>query len=115
MSPETVAALSAASVAVVSAGGTVMTAVVGRRQPRGQQRRDDFEAVTKRLDKDIARLERRADEHEAEADELRATVHYLARWTRMLVACVRGAGLEPPAQPQPVPVEVQRHLMDLDI
>lgn len=122
MSPEMVTALSALGVASVTAAGGVVTAVVGRRQPRGQARRDDFAAVTDRMEKDISRLERRLDEAEGEAAAQRArltaqdfTVAYLLRWVRSLVGYVRRAGLEPPVPPQPVPPEVAPYLEDLGV
>jgi hypothetical protein len=122
VSPEMVTALSALGVASVTAAGGIVTAVVGRRQPRGQQRRDDFAAVTARLDKDIERLERRVDEQEEEGRELRVrittqdfTIQYLLRWTRSLVGYVRRSGLEPPAPPQPVPPDVEPYLSDLGV
>lgn len=122
VSPEMVTALSALGVAAVTAAGGFVTAVVGRRQPRAQARRDDFAVVTDRMERDIARLERRIDEAEAEAAAQRArittqdfTIQYLLRWVRALVAYVRRAGLEPPAPPQPVPVEVEPFLSDIGV
>jgi uncharacterized protein HemX len=124
-----VTALSALGVAGVTAAGGVVTAVVGRRQPRGQQRRDDFTAVTDRLDLHMARLERRIeeqdrriDEQEEESDRDRermaaqdTTIRYLAAWVRSLVGYIRTAQLEPPVPPQPVPQEVQPYLHDAGI
>ncbi|MFF7561973.1 hypothetical protein ACFZB4_18620 [Streptomyces pseudovenezuelae] len=115
-------ALSALAVAVVTAAGAVATAVVGRRQPRGQRRRDDFAKVTERLDKDIERLERRVTEGEAKAvlaqQRITAqdfTIRYLAGWVRSLVSYVREARMEPPPPPQPVPPEVQPYLHDVGL
>lgn len=114
-----VTALSALGVAGVTAAGGVVTTVVGRRQPRGQQRRDDFTAVTDRLGQHIERLERRIDEQESENDRDReriaaqdTTVRYLTAWVRSLVGYIRSAQLEPPVPPQPVPPEVQPYLRD---
>jgi hypothetical protein len=42
MSPEMQTALTALAVAGITAIGTIVSVVVGRRQPRGQGRRDDF-------------------------------------------------------------------------
>lgn len=122
MSPEMVTALSALGVASVTAAGGVAATVVGRRQPRGQGRRDDFAAVTARLDKDIERLERRIDEAEEDAVEQRVrittqdfTIQYLLRWVRALVRYVREQGGEPPLPPQPVPPEVEPFLSDIGV
>ncbi|MEU5596805.1 hypothetical protein [Streptomyces sp. NPDC020298] len=122
MSAEMVTALSALGVAGVTAAGGVVTAVVGRRQPRGAQRRDDFTAVTDRLGQHIERLERRIDEQEQENDRDReritaqdTTIRYLAAWVRSLVGYIRTAQLEPPVPPQPVPPEVQPYLHDAGI
>lgn len=127
MSPEMMTAVSALGVAGVTAAGGVVTAVVGRRQPRGQGRRDDFTAVTDRLGQHIERLERRLEEQdrrledqeeENERDRARITaqdfaIRYLAGWARALVGYMRQAHLEPPPPPQPVPPEVQPYLHDL--
>lgn len=117
-----VTALSALSVALVTAVGGITTAIIGRRQPRGQQRRDDFAAVTARLDKDIERLERRVDEQEADAERDREritaqdiTIRYLTGWVRSLVAHARQSRLEPPPPPQPMPDEVRPYLHDVGI
>ncbi|MFF1702617.1 hypothetical protein [Streptomyces sp. NPDC058252] len=121
MSTEMLTALSALAVALVTAIGGVATAVVGRRQPRAQQRRDDFTAVTARLDKDIERLERRVDEQEADAEHDRAritaqdvTIRYLAGWVRNLVTHIRASNLEPPPAP-PVPEQAQAYLHDVGL
>lgn len=113
-------ALSALAVAVVTAAGAVITAVIGRRQPRGQRRRDDFTKVTDRLDKDIERLERRLEERETDAEQDRAritaqdfAIRYLASWARSLVSYMRQARLEPPPPPQPIPDEVAPYLHDI--
>jgi uncharacterized coiled-coil protein SlyX len=115
-------ALSALAVAAVTAVGGIATAVVGRRQPRGQQRRDDFAAVTARLDKDIERLERRVTEQETRAAEAQEritaqdfTIRYLVGWIRSLVAFIRRSRLEPPAPPQPVPAEAEPFLHDIGL
>lgn len=120
MGPEMLTALSALAVAVVTAAGAVITTVIGRRQPRGQRRRDDFAAVTARLDKDIERLERRLEGQEADAERDRAritsqdfAIRYLASWARSLVGYMRRAQLEPPPPPQPIPEEVAPYLHDI--
>lgn len=129
MNPEMVTAVSAMAVSAVTAAGAVATTVIGRRQPPGQQRRDDFKVITDRHDRDIERLERRADEAEADADREREkaerdrrkingqdyALRYLAGWLRDLVAYVRRAGLEPPPPPLPVPDEAQPYLHDIGV
>ncbi|MFF8910154.1 hypothetical protein [Streptomyces olivaceoviridis] len=123
MRPEMLTALSALAVALVTAAGGVLTAVIGRRQPRrprGAERRDDFTAVTDRLGQHIERLEREAeqDRQQAEADRARLTaqdyaLRYIASWARSLVAYMRQAQLEPPPPPQPIPDEVRPYLHDI--
>ncbi|KOG73561.1 hypothetical protein ADK77_08530 [Streptomyces antibioticus] len=117
-------ALSALAVALVTAAGGVVTAVIGRRQPRrprGAERRDDFTAVTDKLSEHIARLEREAeqDRQQAEHDRQRiaeqeSALRYIAGWARSLVAYMRQQRLEPPPPPQPVPDEVRPYLHDID-
>ncbi|WP_338699220.1 hypothetical protein V2W30_22740 [Streptomyces sp. Q6] len=116
-------ALSALAVALVTAAGGILTAVIGRRQPRrprGAERRDDFTAVTDKLGEHIARLERDAEQDrlQAEADRARITaqdfaLRYIAGWARSLVAYMRQAQLEPPPPPQPVPDEARAYMHDL--
>ncbi|MFJ8110411.1 hypothetical protein [Streptomyces sp. NPDC096132] len=127
MGPEMLTALSALAVAIVTAVGSVATTVVGRRQPRGTQRRDDFTAVTDRLGQHIERLEKRIEEQdqriedqeqESERDRARIgaqdfALRYLAGWCRALVNYMRQQRLEPPPPPQPVPDEVQPFLNDI--
>lgn len=115
-------ALSALAVALVTAVGGIVTAVVGRRQPRGQQRRDDFTAVTDRLGQHVERLERRIDDQEQEAErdreQIRAqdvTIRYLTAWVRSLVGYIRTSQLEPPAPPVPVPEEARPYLHDVGL
>lgn len=117
-------ALSALAVAIVTAAGAVLTAVVGRRQPRsrGADRRDDFTVITDKLGEHIGRLERRIDEQEAEAERDRAqitaqdvTIRYLVGWIRTLVGSAREARLEPPPPPQPVPEDARPYLHDVGL
>ena len=114
-------ALSALAVALVTAVGAVTTAVIGRRQPRGQQRRDDFTAVTERMDREITRQGQRIDELEEEAERDRARIstqdyalRYIAGWARSLVSYMREQRLEPPPPPQPIPDEVRPYLHDIE-
>jgi len=121
MTPETWAALTAIPVSVATLGGTIYTARAGRRT-RGQERRDDFTAVTDRMQLELERLDKRVDEQELEAAEQRArisgqeyTIRYLAGWVRTLVGYIQTSGLEPPPPPQPVPAEVRPYLHDLGV
>ena len=114
-------ALSALAVALVTAVGAVTTAVIGRRQPRGQQRRDDFTAVTERMDREITRQGQRIDELEEEAERDRARIstqdyalRYIGGWARSLVSYMPEQRLEPPPPPQPIPEEVRPYLHDID-
>lgn len=120
MRPEMLTALSALAVAAVTAVGGIATAIVGRRQPRGQRRRDDFTVVTERMDREITRQGERIDELEADAEQDRAritaqdfAIRYLAGWARSLVGYMRTQHLEPPPPPQPVPEEVRPYLHDI--
>ncbi|MFF0139320.1 hypothetical protein ACFYRN_23100 [Streptomyces sp. NPDC005227] len=125
MRPEMLTAVSALSVAVVTAVGGVVTTIVGRRQPRrgrGAERRDDFTAVTDKLGEHITRLERRIDEQETDAERDReritaqdSTIRYLVIWIRTLVTFIHRSRLEPPPPPQPVPPEAQPFLHDVGI
>ncbi|MFJ7238205.1 hypothetical protein ACIQWB_13880 [Streptomyces olivaceus] len=120
MRPEMLTALSALTVAGVTAVGGIVTAVIGRRQPRGQQRRDDFTVVTDRMEREITRQGERIDELEEDAERDRARItaqdfalRYIAGWARSLVSYMRHAHLEPPPPPQPVPDEVAPYLHDI--
>lgn len=129
MSAELVTSLSALAVAGVTAAGGVATTIVGRRQPLGQRRRDDFTAVTNRMDQDIVRLEKRLTdaEQKAERAEERAerdrrrlgeqeyALRYIAGWVRELVAWGRRMGGDPPAPPEPVPDEARQFLHDVGV
>lgn len=113
-------AISALAVAGVTAVGGIVTAVIGRRQPRGQQRRDDFTAITERMEREITRQGERIDELEAETEQDRQRINaqdyalrYIAGWARSLVGYMRAQKLEPPPPPQPVPDEVRPYLHDL--
>ncbi|MFE4051250.1 hypothetical protein [Streptomyces sp. YIM B13518] len=123
MRPEMLTALSALAVALVTAAGGVVTAIIGRRQPRrprGADRRDDFTAVTDKLGEHIARLEREAEQDRQQAEQDRArlsaqdyALRYIASWSRSLVAYMREQRLEPPPPPQPIPDEVRPYLHDI--
>lgn len=122
MGPEMLTALSALAVASVTAVGGILTTVIGRRQPRGQRRRDDFAAVTARLDKDIERLEKRVTDQETKAKDAQrqitaqdVVIRYLVSWVRTLVGHIRGSRMEPPPPPQPVPEEASPYLHDIGI
>ncbi|MFJ2567863.1 hypothetical protein ACIO02_33855 [Streptomyces sp. NPDC087568] len=122
MRPEMLTALSALAVAVVTAAGGVATTIVGRRQPRGAQRRDDFTVVTDRMEREITRQGQKIDEMEAEVERDRAritaqdfAIRYLAGWARSLVGYMRQSQLEPPPPPQPVPDEVRPYLHDVGL
>ncbi|MEV8354611.1 hypothetical protein ACFVTT_38725 [Streptomyces niveus] len=114
MRPEMLTALAALGVAAVTAIGGIMSAVIGRRQPRGQGRRDDFATVTARLDKDIERLEGRVTRQETKMAGQSAAIGYLLGWIRELVSFVRRAGLEPPAVAPP-PEEAKPYLHDIGV
>lgn len=114
MRPEMLTALSALSVAGITAIGGVISVIVGRRQPRGQGRRDDFTAVTARQDKEIERLDERISRSDAKIAGQSVAITYLLGWTRTLVAAVRVTGQSPPPQP-PVPDEAKPYLYDMGV
>lgn len=121
MSPDSWAAASAVGVAGLSLAGTAYTARAGRK-PAGAERRDDFTAVTERMERELERLAKRVDEQELQSAEQRArisgqdwTIRYLVGWVRSLVGFVVSSGLEPPPAPTPVPEEVRPYLSDLDV
>ncbi|MFB7739558.1 hypothetical protein ACFC08_35465 [Streptomyces sp. NPDC056112] len=122
MRPEMLTALSALAVAIVTAVGGVATTIVGRRQPRGQQRRDDFTVVTDRMEKELTRQGQKIEELEEDSAHQQAritaqdfAIRYLAGWARSLVGYMRQSQLEPPPPPQPVPEEVQPYLHDVGL
>lgn len=114
MSTEMLAALAALGVALITAVGGIVTVVVGRRQPRGQGRRDDFTKITDRLDSDIERLEGRVTRSEVKMAGQSAAIAYLLGWIRELVSFVRRAGLEPPPVAPP-PEEAKPYLHDIGV
>jgi hypothetical protein len=115
-----VTALSALAVAVVTAIGGIITTVVGRRQPRGQRRRDDFTVIVGELRTSLTEVkaELGKQKEQSERDRARVTaqdfaLRYLAGWARSLVGYMREQRLEPPPPPQPVPDEVRPYLHDI--
>lgn len=115
-------AASALAVAGVTAVGGVVTTVVGRRQPRGQQRRDDFTTIVTELRQNQAELraELTAQKEQSARDRERITaqdytMRYMVGWVRSLVGYIRERRLEPPPPPQPVPDEVQQWLHDVGL
>ena len=120
MGAEMLTALSALAVATVTAGGMVLTAVVGRRQPRGQQRRDDFTVMVGELRTSLGEVKSELAEQKTQSERDRARIgaqdfalRYLAGWCRTLVGYMRDQRLEPPPPPQPVPDEVRPYLHDI--
>ncbi|MCP8707471.1 hypothetical protein [Streptomyces sp. AC04842] len=115
-------ALSALAVALVTAIGGVVTAVIGRRQPRGQQRRDDFTTIVKELrqNQDDLKAELAAQKEQSARDRERITaqdftIRYMVGWVRTLVGFIRDSHLEPPPPPQPVPTEAEPFLHDVGL
>ncbi|MFF1297911.1 MULTISPECIES: hypothetical protein [unclassified Streptomyces] len=121
MRPEMLTALSALAVAIVTALGAVVTTVVGRRQPRGQRRRDDFTTIVGELRTSLAEVKTDLGKQKEQSERDRARItaqdfalRYLASWSRSLVGYMRQQHLEPPPPPQPVPEEVQPFLHDIN-
>lgn len=101
-------------VAALTAGGTLGVGRAARRSPR-QERRDDFDKITTRLDGEIERLERRITRQDTSIAGQAAAIGYLHSWIRSLVAFTRSEGLEPPAAPQPVPDEARPFLHNIGV
>ncbi|MFJ9020815.1 hypothetical protein ACIRPU_12645 [Streptomyces sp. NPDC102259] len=121
MGAEMLTALSALAVATVTAGGMVLTAIVGRRPPRGQQRRDDFTTIVGELRTSLGEVKSELAEQKAQSERDRSRIgaqdfalRYVAGWCRTLVGYMRDQRLEPPPPPQPVPDEVRPYLHDLN-
>ncbi|MFK4100820.1 hypothetical protein ACI2L1_12235 [Streptomyces sp. NPDC019531] len=113
-------ALSALGVAIVTAIGGIVMAVIGRRQPRGQRRRDDFTTIVGELRTSLTEVKTELgnQKEQSERDRARITaqdfaIRYLAGWARSLVGYMRQQRLEPPPPPQPVPEEVRPFLHDI--
>lgn len=92
-------------VSTLTAGSAVGVGRAARRSRR-QERRDDFAAVTERMDKDLARLDARVtaqDSHIARQDVTisgqTSAIGYLHALLRTMVSFTRAAGLEPPPAP----------------
>jgi hypothetical protein len=100
-------------VAALTAGGGIGVGRAARRSPR-QERRDDFAAVTKRLDRDIERLEGRITRQDTQISGQTSAIGHLSGWVRTLVLFTRASGLEPPPQP-PVPDEAKPFLHDIGV
>lgn len=100
-------------VSVLTAGGTLGVARAARRTPR-QEKRDDFEKVTDRLDKDIERLEGRIGRQDTQIAGQTSAIGYLSGWVRTLVIFTRAQGLEPPIPPY-VPDDAKPFLHDIGV
>lgn len=100
-------------VAAITSAGTLGVARTARRTPR-QEKRDDFEKVTERLDKDIERLEGRITRQDTQISGQTSAIGFLSGWVRTLVLFTRAAGLEPPPQPF-VPDEARPYLHDIGV
>lgn len=121
MGAEMLTALSALAVAVVTAVGGIATTIVGRRQPRGQRRRDDFTTIVGELRTSLGEVKTELAEQKAQSERDRGritaqdfAIRYLAGWARSLVGYMRQQHLEPPPPPQPVPDEVRPFLHDIN-
>jgi uncharacterized coiled-coil protein SlyX len=116
MSPDAIASV----VAAVATGGFAAWGARSARRTKRQERRDDFTAVTDRMERDIARQDQRIDELETESADQRKrlsgqeyTIRYLITWVRDLVGYIRLQKLEPPVPRQPMPTEVRQYMDDI--
>ncbi|MFJ7418003.1 hypothetical protein ACIQXD_05240 [Streptomyces uncialis] len=121
MTAEMWTAVSGGAVGVASAVVTAWGARAARRTRR-DHRRDDFTAVTDRMEKEITRQGQRIDELEADSEQQRTrvagqdyTIRYLTAWVRSLYGHIRESGAEPPPPPQPVPDDVRPYLHDIGV
>jgi len=117
MNPESWASI-VVSVATVGAG--VYATRSARRTPR-QEKRDDLAFATDRLEKDVARLERRVHNGELEIERHRGqiadqdeAINWLRGRLRDLVGAFRIRGEEPPAA-RPIPERAKRILNGIDV
>lgn len=103
-----------ASVGVTLATGVagVFAARAARRTPR-QERRDDFDTFTKKLNEQIGKLEEKAEKQEQRITDQDLAIGWLLNRLRGLVSYVRASGLEPPPAPQP-PERIKDYLHHLD-
>lgn len=100
-------------VSVVTAGATLGVAKAARRSPR-QEKRDDFAAVTDRMDKEFARMDGRLSRQDATISGQGSAITYLSGLVRSLVIFTRAAGLEPPAAAPP-PEDAAPFLHDIGV
>ncbi|MFI1580000.1 hypothetical protein [Embleya sp. NPDC020630] len=101
-SAEMVTAISGLVVGLGGISGTVAVARAGRRTP-GQERRDDFTAITASLQAQLTEVKAELVEQKNEAAVQREgrrqdsrTIHALVRYIRKLLGFVREQGLTPP-------------------
>ncbi|OLZ72582.1 hypothetical protein AVW11_04100 [Streptomyces amritsarensis] len=113
----------AVSGGVVGVASAVATFWGGRaaRRTRRDHRRDDFKAITERMDKEFDRRDERIDELEAktELQEQRlegasVAIIYLIGRVRGLTGYIRSVGMEPPAA-DPVPDPAKQFIHDFDL
>jgi hypothetical protein len=109
-----------AALAFVGTAGGVVAARSARRTKR-QERRDDFLAVTEQQGKAIARLERRIELREAEAEKQRERIGdqdealgWLIHRVRSLVTHIKRAGMEPPPA-EPMSDRAARYIHHIDV
>jgi tetrahydromethanopterin S-methyltransferase subunit G len=100
-------------VSAIAAFGSTMVGRAAKRTPR-QEKRDDFEKVTQRLDKDIERLEGRISRQDMQISGQTSAIGYLSGWVRTLVLFTRAQGLEPPAPPF-VPDDAKPYLHNIGV
>ena len=117
MNPETMASIVVSALTVASGVYATRSA---RRTPR-QEKRDDLAFATDRLEKDVARLEKRVQSGEVEAEKQRERIsdleeanNWLRGRLRDLVGYIRTRGEEPPEQ-RPIPERAKRILNGIDV
>lgn len=102
-----------AGMALVAAAGGVVSARSARRTKR-QERRDDFTVVTDRMNEEIKRQGEKLDSQQEQLTGQAAAISWLVTDRRMLVSCIRQAGLEPPAA-RPIPERARPYLDHIDV
>ncbi|MFB7244665.1 hypothetical protein ACFCYX_19655 [Streptomyces populi] len=102
-----------AGMAVVAAAGGVVSARSARRTKR-QERRDDFTAVTDRMEKEIKRQGTALEEQQEQINGQGAAISWLVVDRRGLVSTIRGAGLKPPPA-RPIPDRAKPYLDSIDV
>lgn len=105
----------------VATGGLAAWAARSAKRTKPQEKRDDFTAVTDRMEKEIGRQGSRITELESDSvvkqDQITgqgAAISWLVVDRRSLVSYIRRSGLEPPLA-RPIPERARPYLDSIDV